>query len=344
MKVSIITPAYNQGKFLAETIESVLRQDYPEIEYLVIDDGSTDNTPDVVRPYLDRLRYIRHENIGETRTVNKGYQLSSGDLVGVVNADDPLFEDNAVSSIVWHLEESVTAVAAYPDWVSIDQDGNVLEFMRQPDYNLDNMLATFNVTLGPGMFIKKSVLEVIGWRNEALKYTGDLDLSFRLALEGELAHVPLVLATHRVHSMAASSTAQGERMALEVLRLATLCLASPRLPQKIRRQKNEILSRAHYVASKFSGREHGVRLALLGKSLAYGLISPGWWYTNVYCRCLCLISPGWWCTKLRTPGRLLWKCIPSSCLDGLRGVVRRNLPMPLKKALAKILQVFGLVE
>lgn len=80
------------------------------------------------------------------------------------------------------------------------------------------------------MFIKKSILEVIGRRNEALKYTGDLDLSFRLALEGELAHVPLVLAAHRIHSMAASSIAQGERMALEVLRLAVTCLESPRLP------------------------------------------------------------------------------------------------------------------
>lgn len=79
------------------------------------------------------------------------------------------------------------------------------------------MLATFDVTLGPGMFIKKSVLEAVGWRNEALKYTGDLDLSFRLAMEGELMHVPLVLATHRVHAMAASSTDQGEHMASEVL-------------------------------------------------------------------------------------------------------------------------------
>jgi glycosyltransferase involved in cell wall biosynthesis len=344
MKVSIITPAYNQGKFLAETIESVLRQDYPEIEYLVIDDGSTDSTPDVVRPYLDRIRYIRHENIGETRTVNKGYQLSSGDLVGVVNADDPLFEDTAVSSIVRHLEESATAVAAYPDWVSIDQDGNVLEFMRQPDYNLENMLATFKVTLGPGMFIKKGTLESIGWRNEELKYTGDLDLSFRLALEGELVHVSQVLATHRVHALAASSTAQGGRMALEVLRLATFCLASPQLPQRIRDQKTDILSHAHYVASAVAGRDYGTKLVLRGKSLAFGVTSKKWWYANLRSVGLRLISREWWYSKLRSPGRLIWKWIPSSHLDRLRGVVRRNLPVPAKKVFAKILQILGLVE
>ena len=344
MKVSIITPAYNQGKFLAETIESILCQDYPEIEYLVIDDGSTDNTPDVVRPYLDRLQYIRHENIGETRTVNKGYQLSSGDLVGVVNADDPLFEDTAVSSIVRHLEESATAVAAYPDWVSIDQDGNVLEFMRQPDYNLENMLATFNVTLGPGMFIKASILKAIGWRNETLKYTGDLDLSFRLALEGELVHVPQVLATHRVHAMAASSTAQGECMALEVLRLAKFSLASPRLPQRIRDQKTDILSRAYIAASEFTGRDYRAKLVLRGKSLAYGMISPKWWYSNLHSAGRHLVSPQWWYSKLRAPGRLIFKLIPSSHLVRLRGVVRRNLPMPAKKALAKTLQILGLVE
>lgn len=344
MKVSIITPAYNQGRFLAETIESVLRQDYPEIEYLVIDDGSTDNTPDVVRPYLDRVRYVRHENIGESRTVNKGYQLSGGDLIGVVNADDPLFEDTAVSSIVCQLEKSENAVAAYPDWVSIDQNGNILELMRQPDYNLENMLTTFNVTLGPGMFIKKNALEAVGWRNEALKYTGDLELSFRLALEGELVHVPQVLATHRIHAMAASSTAQGKRMAFEVLRLATICLESSKLPKGIYNQKAVILSRAHYAASKFTGRDYSAKFELRCKSLVYGMTSPQWARASLYSFSFRLTSREWWHTKLRTPARLIWKLVPSSYLDRLRGVVRRNLPMPAKKALAKILQVLGLVE
>lgn len=344
MKVSIITPAYNQGQFLAETIESVLRQDYPEVEYLVIDDGSTDNTPDVVRPYRDRLRYVRHENIGESRTVNKGYRLSSGDLVGVVNADDPLFKDNAVSSIVRQLEKSENAVAAYSDWVSIDQDGNILEYMHQPDYNLENMLTTFNVTLGPGMFIKKNALEAVGWRNEALKYTGDLDLSFRLALEGELVHVPQVLATHRIHAMAASSSAQGKRMAFEVLRLATFCLDSSKLPQRIRNQRAAILSRAHYAASEFTGRDYWARFELRCKSLVYGMTSPQWWYANLHFFSARLTSREWWYSTLSTPLRLIWKWIPRSRLDQIRGVVRRNLPVPAKKALAKILQVLGLVE
>src|SRR3569832_673047 len=91
MKVSIITPAYNQACILEETIKNVLDQDYPEIEYIVLDDGSTDNTAEVIFPFLDKLSYIRHENIGESRTVNKGYAMCKGDVIGVVNSDDPLF-------------------------------------------------------------------------------------------------------------------------------------------------------------------------------------------------------------------------------------------------------------
>ena len=101
------------------------------------------------------------------------------------------------------------------------------------------------------MFIRRSALEKLGVRNENLKYTGDIDLSFRLALAGNLAHVPHFLATHRVHSGAASTVARGEVMAKEVLRLVESSLWSPLLPKSLAHQHRKILANAYFSASRF---------------------------------------------------------------------------------------------
>lgn len=88
--VTIITPTYNRASYLDETIKSVLRQNYSKIDYIVIDDGSTDNTQDVLAKYLDKITCVHQSNIGETRTVNKGIAMAKGEIICIVNSDDPL--------------------------------------------------------------------------------------------------------------------------------------------------------------------------------------------------------------------------------------------------------------
>ncbi|TMJ66102.1 MAG: glycosyltransferase [Alphaproteobacteria bacterium] len=89
--VTVIVPTFNRASFLEETIDSILEQDYPNIELIVLDDGSIDDTPDVLAKYGDRIIVERHDNIGETLTVNKGFKLAHGDYVCVVNSDRPAF-------------------------------------------------------------------------------------------------------------------------------------------------------------------------------------------------------------------------------------------------------------
>src|SRR5688572_26838802 len=86
--VSIVTPAYNQAEFLRDTIESVLAQDYPNIEYVVLDDGSTDDTPNILAEYGDRFRWETHVNMGQTATINKGWEMTSGEIITWLNSDD----------------------------------------------------------------------------------------------------------------------------------------------------------------------------------------------------------------------------------------------------------------
>ncbi len=252
MKVSIITPTYNQAQFVGETIKSVLNQDYSDIEYIVLDDGSTDETQEIIKPYLGQLKYIRHDNIGESKTVNKGYRLCTGDIVGVVNSDDPLFTSYAVTRIVNCFRENPDTLAVYPDWVSIDQSGNVLDWRELPQYSIETMLKEFDVQMGPGMFIKRTALATIGYRNESVKYTGDLDVSFRLALLGDITHVKGFLATHRVHGQAASLLGKGDVMASEVVRLAKMSLESPRLPRSLLHEKSRILGYAYLVSTHYA--------------------------------------------------------------------------------------------
>ena len=97
--VSVITPVYNRADLLPETIDSVLSQDYPNIQYIVLDDGSTDNTLETIKQYTDRLIIEAHPNIGETATVNKGFGMAEGEFICVVNSDDPLIP-GAITALV----------------------------------------------------------------------------------------------------------------------------------------------------------------------------------------------------------------------------------------------------
>ena len=124
--VSIITPAYNRAAFLDETISSVLNQDYRNLEYIVLDDGSIDDTREVVKKYSDRITYDRHDNMGEARTVNKGFSMARGEIIGVVNSDDPLLP-GAISSIVAELLSRPDVLVVYPDWYVIDCEGRKVE-------------------------------------------------------------------------------------------------------------------------------------------------------------------------------------------------------------------------
>ncbi len=257
--VTIITPVYNRASFLDETIQSVLSQDYPHIEYIVLDDGSTDNTCEVLGKYKERIYWESHPNMGETRTVNKGFAMAKGEIVCVVNSDDPLLP-GAISAAVKVMQECPDALAAYPDWIEIGPNSEFIRELRLPDYDLFNMLTTFNVAIGPGTFIRRNAFELVGMRDPQLKYTGDLEFWFRLALHGRLAHIPVPLATHRTHPDSASVTERGARMADELVSLVEKVYAHSGLPTEILKKRARAFCTAHFVAASYCGRDRGAAI------------------------------------------------------------------------------------
>lgn len=246
--VTIITPAYNRATLVAETIESVLNQDYPHLEYIVLDDGSTDGTLEVIKRYDGRLRWESHPNIGETRTVNKGFAMARGEIIGVVNSDDPLLP-GAVAKLVNALVENSAAVVAYPDWLIIDERGETQQEISSPDFSgASDMIRRHHCLPGPAAFFHRSVLELMGGRDPRFRYVGDLEFWFRAALVGPLCRIPETLATFRVHSDSASVSAKGDLMAQEHIQMVEAFFARPDLPVEIAALHHEALSSAAFVA------------------------------------------------------------------------------------------------
>ncbi len=254
--VTIITPTFNRALFLEDTIRSVLSQDYEEIEYIILDDGSTDDTPRVLGKYCRcaRVKVLSHENMGETRTVNKGFSLATGDIICVVNSDDPLLP-GAIRESVRYMRCHPEVLAAYPDWIEIDQHGKEVARRGLPYYSIEKMLLDFNVAMGPGTFIRREAFDLIGYRNPTLKYTGDLDFWFRLAEVAPLGHMSEFLATHRSHPNAATFSGRGAVMADEIVRLVQNAYTSKALSEKLIRGRFRAYFLAHYTAAHQCGGE-----------------------------------------------------------------------------------------
>src|SRR5262249_19380229 len=124
--VSVVTPTYNQSAFLRDTIESVLSQDYPAIEYQIIDDGSTDETPTILSKYSERVWIESHENRGQTPTINKGWERAQGDILTWLNSDDT-FLPGAVSTAVAFLKEHPEVGIVFGDTLFTNPDGSAIE-------------------------------------------------------------------------------------------------------------------------------------------------------------------------------------------------------------------------
>jgi glycosyltransferase involved in cell wall biosynthesis len=245
--VSIITPAYNRAGYLTETIDSILSQDYPRIEYIVLDDGSTDGTPEVLARYGSRIRWETHPNMGETRTVNRGLALAHGDIVAVVNSDDPLLP-GAVRAAVGVFLERPDVLVVYPDWLMIDADSKPVRTIQVPDYDYALMVRRFRCIVGPGAFMRRRAVEAAGGRDAEYRFVADFDFWLRVGLLGPFARIPHVVATFRVHPASSSVSQRGQAMADEHVRLARQFFARADLSPAVRAFEQEALSWAFYYA------------------------------------------------------------------------------------------------
>src|SRR5438128_8121840 len=136
--LSIVTPSYNQAAYLEETIRSVLEQDYEPLEYVVLDDGSTDGSVEIAQRYADRLTLIRQENSGQPGALNRGFAKTSGELMGYLNSDDTLLP-GAVETMVTELEREPEALLVYGDAYYTDESSERTGHLRAREFDVAAM-------------------------------------------------------------------------------------------------------------------------------------------------------------------------------------------------------------
>ena len=267
--VSIVVPAYNHGRYVAETIESVLAQDYPHIELIVIDDGSTDETASVLKRFENSATVVSQANAGQAATINRGWSQSRGEVVSYLSADDRL-EPTAVSTAVAALRAHPDAVMVYGDYELIDPSSRFVRRVTAPDFDYTRMVRSIECAPGPGVFLRRWATEQVeGW-NAGLRYAPDFDYWLRLALLGTFVRIPYVLAGLRVHPGSTSYAVASPERAEEMVSIMEAYFARPDLPPAAHAVHNESLSsahlwsaRAHIRASRFNAAARSIRRATL---------------------------------------------------------------------------------
>jgi len=249
MKVSVVTPTYNRAGLLPATIDSILSQAGPEREYIIIDDGSSDNTRAVVTRYGDAVRYLFHENRGEAASTNRGWQEAIGDYFAVVSSDDPMLP-GWLERCVKELDENPELVGVYPDWTVVNDAGEQIGAMQTYEYSFASMVSWLWTIPGPGTIIRRSVLrDIVDLRNPSYRYASDLESWLRIGLRGGFRRIPEYLASWRHHPTSITVADRSKRRAEEMIRLARSFFRRSDLPCSIRVLENFALSRAYWMAA-----------------------------------------------------------------------------------------------
>lgn len=251
-RVSIVTPAYNYGRYLGELVDSVMSQTYPFVEHIVVDDGSTDNTPEVLTSlaerYGSRLNVIRQPNAGQAVAVNHGMLAATGDVVLWINADD-LMAPWAVEEGIRALREHPESGAVYGDWARVDAAGNLLQTMRPGTVTIEELLMGGLFIAHCALIIRKEVLHDVGLLDPVLRFTLDWDFIVRIAIRHQIAYTPgRPWAYYRDHAATKTNTGRSAT-AREYRYIYEKVLLSPNLPKALVRLSRRARSRARWSAA-----------------------------------------------------------------------------------------------
>ncbi len=225
-RISIITPSYNQAAYLEQTIQSVLGQGYPDLEYIIVDGGSTDGSVEIIRKYADRLAWwVSEKDRGQAEAVNKGLRRASGEIIGWLNSDD-LYQDGALTGAAAAFQARPEVGLVFSDVESIDAAGRRINVMRFGAWGLRELMC-FRIISEPGVFFRRSLLEKAGDLDLSYHYLLDHHLWLRLGLHAPFGYVPGVCwAAARFHP-GAKNVAQAAAFGAEAYRIVDWMEAAP---------------------------------------------------------------------------------------------------------------------
>lgn len=253
--VSIVTPSYNQGKFIRQTIESVLQQDYKRIEYIIIDGGSTDDSLDIIREYENRLIYVSERDEGQSDAINKGFKMAQGEIVAWLNSDD-VYEAGCITRIVEEFQYNENLGLVYGEGYIINESGKKLRvFEHTQAFDFWVLINFWDFIMQPTAFIRASVIRKVGYLDKELSYCMDWDLWIKLANVSEVKYIDALLACSREYSN--TKTYTGRKLRLKEIYCLLRKFSGKKRPLGIHSYKASAryMEYAHgYVLNKIMGR------------------------------------------------------------------------------------------
>lgn len=217
-KVTIVTPSYNQADFLEETIRSVLLQGYENLEYIIIDGGSTDNSIDIIRKYETWINYWTSQpDNGQADAINQGFERATGEFIGWINSDDYLYS-GAIIKMATELRQNPNISFVYGD---VDEGLENNKFRRYGrNSTISEMLKTYKVPIPQqGSMWRRNVIEEIGALNVKWQVVLDREFFLRVAMNYQIAYIPGTLAFFRYHSNSKSISASQKYLWLQEIPL-----------------------------------------------------------------------------------------------------------------------------
>lgn len=231
-RVSIIVPSYNQGQFIAATLDSILQQNYRPLEIWVIDGASTDNTVDILKTYTQHpeLHWLSEPDTGVVDAVNKGFARATGEIIGIQSSDD-LYLPNALQTAVDAFQAHPEVGLVFGDIHKIDAAGNLLNQMVLPPFTLADWLSKHTWIPQPSAFFRRQLLNTTGGWRDSVPYAADTDLWLRMVFNTQAKKLDAYLAQRRVHE--AQRDTQGEKIIRDYTRMIDDSAELKKAPQQL---------------------------------------------------------------------------------------------------------------
>lgn len=249
MLVSIITPSLNQAPFIRRTMESVFAQDYENLEYLVVDGGSSDGSLEIIKENADRLSWwVSEPDLGQADAINKGLTHSRGEIVAWLNSDD-CYLPGAIASVVRIFQDHPEAVLVYGDMQAIDELDHITNIMTYRQLTLEDLLC-FQIIGQPAVFLRRRAVSDVGGLDTGYHLLLDHQLWIRLARVGPIIHADRILAAARYHP-GAKNRALAEHFGREAFRILDWASRQADLAPVLRRVESRARASAHRLNARY---------------------------------------------------------------------------------------------
>jgi glycosyltransferase involved in cell wall biosynthesis len=247
--VSIVTPSYNQAAYLEQTLCSVLEQDYPNLEYLVVDGASNDGSVEIIKRYESRLAWwVSEKDHGQAEAINKGLARASGEYIAWLNSDD-YYLPGAVNAAVQVLETRPELALVHGDVLAVDAAGKTTKVLRYTNGGLEGLMR-FNIIGQPSVFMRRSALERAGYLDLSYHYLLDHQLWLRVVQQGAMQYVPQQWSAARFHSQS-KNVAASANFGKEAYRIVEWMQSQPGLADAYRRLERKIRAGAYRIDARY---------------------------------------------------------------------------------------------